>query len=185
MGIEHLLGLITGILFGFALHRAGFSRCTLVMRGLALRDFTMLKVMLTAIAIGMVGAAVLAAYFPEHAHLKVKPLYVWGVLVGGLIFGTGMALAGYCPGTALVGLGSGIREGIFAVLGGLAGAFVFILAYPALEPLLIRPLDFGKITLHEVLGIGNLPVALVIAAILAGIVVWLNRLEAKAQQTRS
>lgn len=185
MEATQILGLITGILFGFALHRAGFSRCTLVMRGLAFRDFTMLKVMLTAIAVGMVGAALLATYLPEYAHLKVKPLYVWGILVGGFIFGAGMAIAGYCPGTALVGLGGGVRDGLLAVLGGLTGAFVFILAYPLLEPIFIQPLNFGKITLHEVLGLGYLPVALVMVALLMGIVLWLNRLEARAQETRS
>lgn len=181
METVQILGLITGVLFGFALHRAGFSRCGLVMRGLAFRDFTMLKVMLTAIAVGMVGAALLATFAPEYAHLKVKSLYVWGVLVGGLIFGVGMAIAGYCPGTALIGLGGGVRDGVLAVLGGLLGAFVFILAYPTLEPVLIKPLDLGKLTLHETLHLPYLPTALVMAAMLGGIVFWLNRLEAKAR----
>jgi uncharacterized membrane protein YedE/YeeE len=144
MDKTQLLGLLTGVLFGFALHRAGFSRCGLVMRGLAFRDFTMLKVMLTAIAVGMVGAAVLATFAPDVAHLKIKSLYVWGVLVGGLVFGVGMAIAGYCPGTALVGLGGGVRDGLLAVAGGLLGAFAFILAYPTLEPILIQPLDLGQ-----------------------------------------
>lgn len=181
METVQILGLITGLMFGFALHRAGFSRCGLVMRGLAFRDFTMLKVMLTAIAVGMVGAAALAAFAPEYAHLKVKSLYVWGVLVGGLIFGVGMAIAGYCPGTALIGLGGGVRDGLLAVVGGLLGAFAFILAYPALEPVLMKPLDLGKLTLHETLHLPYLPTALVVAAMLGGIVFWLNKLEAKAQ----
>ena len=176
MDKTQLLGLLTGVLFGFALHRAGFSRC-----GLAFRDFTMLKVMLTAIAVGMVGAAVLATFAPDVAHLKIKSLYVWGVLVGGLVFGVGMAIAGYCPGTALVGLGGGVRDGLLAVAGGLLGAFAFILAYPTLEPILIQPLDLGKLTLHETLRLPYLPTALAVAAMLGGIVVWLNRLEAKAR----
>jgi uncharacterized membrane protein YedE/YeeE len=183
METTQILGLITGILFGFALHRAGFSRCGLVMRGLAFRDFTMLKVMLTAIAVGMIGAAVLATFLPDYAHLKIKPLYVWGVLLGGLIFGVGMAIAGYCPGTALVGLGAGVRDGMLAVLGGLLGAFVFIVVYPVLEPWLIEPLNLGKLTLHEVLGLPYLPVALLMAALLIGIIVWLNRIETKTQAT--
>jgi uncharacterized membrane protein YedE/YeeE len=181
MDKTQLLGLLTGVLFGFALHRAGFSRCRLVMRGLAFRDFTMLKVMLTAIAVAMVGAAVLATFALEVAHLKVKSLYVWGVLVGGLVFGVGMAIAGYCPGTALVGLGGGVRDGLLAVAGGLLGAFAFILAYTALEPILIQPLDLGKLTLHETLRLPYLPTALAVAAMIGGIVVWLNRLEAKAR----
>lgn len=183
METTQILGLITGIMFGFALHRAGFSRCGLVMRGLAFRDFTMLKVMLTAIAVGMVGAALLATFAPEYAHLKVKSLYVWGVLVGGLIFGVGMAIAGYCPGTALIGLGGGVRDGLLAVLGGLLGALAFIFAYPVLEPILIQPLDLGKLTLHETLGLPYLPTALVMAALLAGVVFWLNKLEAKASRS--
>lgn len=183
METTQILGLLTGIAFGFALHRAGFSRCGIVMRGLAFRDFTMLKVMLTAISVGMVGAAVLATFAPDYAHLKVKSLYVWGVLVGGLIFGVGMAVAGFCPGTALVGLGGRTRDGLLAVLGGLTGAFVFILAYPALEPVLIKPMELGKLTLHEVLGVPYLAVALVVAAMLVGIIVWLNRLEAKASKS--
>lgn len=176
-----LFGLLTGVLFGFALHRAGFSRCGLVMRGLAFRDFTMLKVMLTAIAVGMVGAAALATFAPAVAHLKVKSLYVWGVLVGGLIFGVGMAIAGYCPGTALVGLGGGVRDGLLAVAGALLGAFTFILAYPVLNPILMQPLDLGKLTLHETLHLPYLPTALAMAALLGGIILWLNRLEAKAR----
>jgi len=181
MDKTQLLGLLTGVLFGFALHRAGFSRCGLVMRGLAFRDFTMLKVMLTAIAVGMVGAAVLATFAPDVAHLKIKSLYVWGVLVGGLVFGVGMAIAGYCPGTALVGLGGGVRDGLLAVAGGLLGAFAFILAYPTLEPILIQPLDLGKLTLHETMRLPYLPTALAVAAMLGGVVVWLHRLEAKAR----
>ncbi|MDM7460945.1 MAG: YeeE/YedE thiosulfate transporter family protein [bacterium] len=181
METTQVLGLVTGLMFGFALHRAGFSRCGLVMRGLAFRDFTMLKVMLTAIAVGMVGAAALATFAPEYAHLKVKSLYVWGVLIGGLIFGVGMAVAGYCPGTALIGLGGRTRDGLLAVLGGLLGAFAFILAYPALEPVLMKPLDLGKLTLHETLHLPYLPTALVMAAALGGVVFWLNRLERRAR----
>ncbi|MCS7300615.1 MAG: YeeE/YedE family protein, partial [Fimbriimonadales bacterium] len=120
---------------------------------------------------------------PEYAHLKVKSLYVWGVLVGGLIFGVGMAIAGYCPGTALIGLGGGVRDGLLAVLGGLLGALAFIFAYPVLEPILIQPLDLGKLTLHETLGLPYLPTALVMAALLAGVVFWLNKLEAKASRS--
>ncbi len=179
METKQILGLLTGVLFGFALHRAGFSRCGIVMRGLAFKDFTMLKVMLTAITVGMVGAAVLATFFPEYAHLKVKPLYVWGVVLGGLIFGVGMSIAGYCPGTALVGLGGGVRDGLLTVLGGLTGALVFILVYPAIEPVLMQPMDLGKVTLHEVLGVPYLAAALVMAALFAGIIAWLNRLESR------
>jgi len=176
-----LLGLVTGIGFGFALHRAGFSRCNLVQRGLWLRDFTMLKVMLTAIIVGMIGAHVLAELSLGLVHFKVKPLYVLGVIAGGLIFGIGMALGGYCPGTAVVGLGSGIGEGLMAVLGGLAGALAFIFAYPILKPIFIEKMNFGKLTIPSILGLPVLPTALAFAISLAAMMWWLTRLERKAK----
>lgn len=172
-----ILGLVTGIGFGFALQRAGFSRCNIVHRGLWFKDFTMLKVMLTAIVLGLLGAHLLGALAPDLVHFKVKPLYLWGVITGGLIFGVGIALGGYCPGTAVVGLGSGVGEGISAVVGGLAGAVVFIFAYPVLKPILIEPANLGKVTIPSILGLSVLPTALVFAVLLVGVIFWLTRIE--------
>ena len=70
----------------------------------------MLLVMLTAIVVGMVGEFALAAWNPEAAHFKVKALPLWGVLVGGAALGVGMTLFGYCPGTVLVGVASGVAR---------------------------------------------------------------------------
>ncbi|MGE3268486.1 MAG: YeeE/YedE thiosulfate transporter family protein [Chloroflexota bacterium] len=175
-----ILGLITGAGFGFALQRAGFNRCNLVQRGLWLRDFTMLKLMLTAIVVGLVGSQLLAAVSPELVHFKVKSLYLWGVVGGGLIFGIGMSLAGYCPGTAMIGLGSGIGEGLLAVAGGLVGAAVFIFAFPWLKPVFFDQMDLGKLTIPGVLGLPALPTALVFAAILIGVIWGLTRLESQS-----
>lgn len=174
-----VLGLMTGMAFGFALQRAGFSRCNLVHRGLWFRDFTMLKVMLTAIVVGLLGVHLVGALAPDLVHFKVKSLYLWGVIAGGLIFGVGIALGGYCPGTALVGFGSGVGEGIAAVFGGLTGALAFIFAYPVLKPVFVEPANLGKVTIPSVLGLPALPTALIFAALLAGVIVGLTRLEKK------
>lgn len=176
-----ILGLITGIVFGFALHRAGFSRCNIVHRSLWLKDLTMLKVMLTAIIVGTIGTHILWALAPEVAHFKVKPLYLWGVTLGGLIFGIGIALGGYCPGTAVVGLGSGIGEGVLAVLGGLVGALVFIFAYPLFKPIFIETSNFGKITIPSILGSPVLSTALIWAVLLTTALWWLTRIERREE----
>ena len=166
-----LLGLVTGIAFGFALHRAGFKRPNIVQRGLWLRDFTLLKVMLTAIVVGLIGIYALGAVNPELVHFKIKPLYLLGVVGGGLLFGVGMALAGYCPGTSIVGLVSGRRDAAMAVLGALAGATAYIAAYPAVKPLFVEPLSFGRLTIPGMLGAPALPTALIFAALLIG-AIW-------------
>ena len=67
----------------------------------------------------------------DASHLHVKPLYP-GVLAGGLVFGVGWAVAGFCPGTGLVGAGAGRWDALFFVLGGLAGAGLFMLTYAPL-----------------------------------------------------
>lgn len=171
-----LLGLVTGLAFGFALHRAGFKRPNLVQRGLWIRDFTMVKLMLTAILVSLVGMYVLAEINPGLVHFKIKPLYVLGVAVGGLIFGTGMALSGYCPGTSLVGLASRHGEAAMAFVGALAGAVVFIFSYPALKPILIEPANLGRITIPSVLGTPPLLTALVFAVLIGGAIWGLDRL---------
>ncbi len=179
-----VLGLVTGLAFGFALQRAGFSRCNIVQRGLWLRDFTMLKVMLTAIVVGLVGSVVIDALAPGAVHFKVKSLYVAGVAAGGLLFGIGIAIGGYCPGTAIVGTASGVGEGIATLLGGLIGALAFIFAYPALKPLFFETANLGKVTLPSVLGVPPLLAALVVAAALWGVIVWLVRLERAPHATK-
>jgi uncharacterized membrane protein YedE/YeeE len=168
------------MVFGFALQRAGFSRCNIVQRGLWFKDFTMLKVMLTAVVVGLVGAHLVGAFAPELAHFKVKTLYLWGVLAGGLIFGVGIAIGGYCPGTAIVGLGSGIGEGASAVLGGLTGALAFIFAYPVLKPIFIEPANLGKVTIPEALGLPALSTALILAGVLVGVIFGLSQIEKRA-----
>lgn len=174
-----ILGLVTGIGFGFALHRVGFKRPNIVQRGLWLRDFTMMQIMLTAVIIGLVGMYALGAIAPELVHFKIKPLYVLGVAAGGALFGVGMALAGYCPGTAIVGLTSGRREAGMAVLGALVGAGMHILAYPWLKPLLIEPANFGRLTIPTALGLPPLPTALVSAVLLVGGLWGLARLQSR------
>ena len=91
---------------------------------------------------------------------------VWGVLAGGVIFGIGWAVSGYCPGTCVVGASEGKKDAIFTVAGALLGAFVFSLAYPAIERVLIEPANFGKVTLESVLGINGIWLAIPFSAAL-------------------
>jgi len=62
-------------------------------------------------------------------------------------------VAGYCPGTCLVGAAKGRRDAIFMVLGGLLGALAYALAHPAAKRWLVDPVDLGKPTLASVAGL--------------------------------
>ena len=159
-----LYGLIAGVAMGFLIQRVRASSPAMIARNLRLEDLTILKFMATTIAVGAVGVALLAG-LGVALKTDVKPTYVLGVLGGGLVFGVGFALSGYCPGTCVVGAGEGRRDALAAMAGGIAGALLFTLAYAWLEPVLVKPLSYGKLTLPELLGAPALVVALALAVV--------------------
>lgn len=146
-----ILGLVTGIAFGFIIQRVGASQYDNILKALLWRDLTIIKFMAVAVTTTLIAIHTLAFWMPMH--LAIKPLYVWGVLLGGLIFGMGFALAGYCPGTAVVGMAEGKKDAVFAFLGGMTGAFVFIKGYSWLAQYFIAPMNLGKLTWSLILGI--------------------------------
>jgi uncharacterized membrane protein YedE/YeeE len=139
-----LLGLGTGVVFGSLLSRGRVSRYEVIMDQLLLRDATVAKIMGTAIAVGAVGVHALVR--AGKTRLEIKPLQLGGVIGGGLAFGAGLALLGYCPGTSLAAVGEGKRDALTGTLGMLAGALAFVRAYPTIKPLLEAG-DHGKLTL--------------------------------------
>lgn len=119
-----LLGLIFGFIFGFLLNKGGVSNFNTIVGQLLFKNLTVLNIMMTAI---IVGGVTLYALVDLHmlAALPAKASSVQSSAVGGLIFGIGMALLGYCPGTALAAIGQGAKDALFGVLGGLVGALLF------------------------------------------------------------
>jgi uncharacterized membrane protein YedE/YeeE len=140
-----LLGLATGILFGFLLQKGRVAKFQVIVGQFLLRDWTVVKVMGTAVVVGSVGVHALAA--SGMADLHIKPFLLGGVLLGGVCFGVGMAVFGYCPGTGVAACGEGKPDATVGVLGMLAGAIAFVVAFPALQPVIQGLGDLGKITL--------------------------------------
>lgn len=172
--MELLFGLITGIGFGVLLQRAEVIRFDRQIGALLLVDMTIVKFMLTTIIVGMVGVHLLVDL--GLAKLSLKPLIFGGNLLGGLIFGVGWALLGYCPGTAGAALGEGRVDALAGMAGMLVGAAVFAEAYPALKESVLTWGDFGKVTLPGLLGLSHWPVIMVFVA---GAVLLLRFLERK------
>lgn len=163
-----VLGAITGTIFGAVLMAAGLSNPRLIIGMLRLKDLRLLKLLVTAIATGIVGVAILDA--AGAAHLGVKTLHVVAVLAGGVVFGVGFALSGYCPGTALAGAAEGRRDALFVAAGGLVGTAAFAFTYAWLRPVLVDPLTFGKPTVPSWLGVPALVVALPVGVAAAGVI---------------
>lgn len=163
-------GVLIGIGFGLALSLSGASSHKLIVNALLLRDLRLMKIIMTALAVGLIGVNLLDA--AGLAHLKIKPAYLLGVGIGGLLFGVGFALAGFCPGTCLVGAVERKLDALFVVLGGLLGATTFGLLFPRLKPLFINRFNYGEVRLSQLLGVpplvlaGCLAVALLVGAFL-------------------
>jgi len=141
------LGLVTGVVFGVHLQKGRVAKHGVIIGQLVLRGFTVLKIMLTAIAVGGVGYWVLVAIGATHA--EIKPAQMGGILVGGLLFGSGLAVLGYCPGTTIAAVGEGRLDAVAGLLGMLAGAFAFVIGFPLFGELQTSVADWGKLTLPE------------------------------------
>ncbi len=165
--LQLLLGLLVGILFGFLLHKGGVTRYDVIIGQLLLEDFTVVKIMLSAVVTGMVGVHCLNSI--GLAQLHIKPGSIGQDLIGGLIFGIGFAILGYCPGTLAGAVGRGALDALFGgVPGTLMGAWLFASVYPRLEKGILAKGYFGELTLPALLKLNKwIVMVLVCAAIIA------------------
>ena len=126
-----IYGLVTGILFGFFLQKARIIRYDKQLGALRLIDMTIVKFMVSSILVGMVGVYLLLDL--GWVKLSVKSTNLGGNIIGGLIFGLGWGLLGYCPGTSAGALGEGRWDALWGILGMIAGAAIFAEAFPILK----------------------------------------------------
>jgi hypothetical protein len=148
--LQLLIGLIIGIGFGFLLQKGGLTRYDIIIGQLLLKDFTVVKIMVTAIIVGKLGV-----YFMKQiglAELHPKPGSVGTSIIGGLIFGIGFGLLGYCPGTIAGAVGQGSLDALFGgVIGIIIGMTLFAALYPRLEHTVLTIGDFGERTIPQIL----------------------------------
>lgn len=166
-------GLLFGFVFGFLLHKGGATSYDVIIGQLLLTDFTVLKIMLSAVVVGAIGIHALQS----RGRVKLSPSGgSWGKnAVGGLIFGVGFALLGYCPGTIAGAIGSGRLDALVGGLPGiLLGSWLFALVYPRVRDGLLRKGAFEKVTLPELV---RLPRWSVIGPLAAAIVTALALVE--------
>ena len=161
------LALPIGLVFGFALSRGGLTRYSNIVGVFRFTNLTVIKFMLTALTVAMIVLYVLKGLdivqFPN-----VPETYIAGNLIGGLIFGAGMSLAGYCPGTCAAGAGEGRLDYLLSgILGLLAGAGVYGMTYQQVFPAIARIAYIGPKTLPDLTGINPyLLVGLFVVAVL-------------------
>jgi uncharacterized protein len=169
--------LIFGFLFGALLQSARLNKYNTISGMARLEDYTVAKAIAVAVGVGAILLSIEIGL--GYASWHTKPILLAGIAVGGLIFGAGMAILGYCPGTLPISLGEGSVDALIGIIGGIAGGVVYTLIQPSIKGML-GP-DLGKHTLQSALGGGTIYYLLtfVFGLALVSTAFWLNKLENK------
>ncbi|MBN2010033.1 YeeE/YedE family protein [candidate division KSB1 bacterium] len=167
-------GLVFGIVFGFLLQKGGATKYDVIIGQLLLTDFTVLKIMLSAVLTGMIG--IYAMKTLGWVELYPKAGSVGKNIIGGLIFGIGFAVLGYCPGTIAGAIGNGYLD---ALVGGLAGILIgtglFAALYPRLNRGILSKGNFGDLTLPRLFKVNDWVVVIPMAVLIFLFLYWLER----------
>lgn len=145
------LAVLFGAAFGFLLHRGRVTDYNVIVNQFRLKDFTVLKVMFTAIIVGGIG--VLAMKHLGWARYHVKPAEMLGVTLGAAIFGAGMVIYGYCPGTGVAAVATGSVHALVGFAGMLVGGILYALSFAWVREHVLSVGSLGKVRLPDVTGV--------------------------------
>lgn len=144
------LGLLSGIAFGFVIQRAGATDPDEMARAHLMLDGRIPRFMVACVALAAVGLFGLESV--GLGRTLVLPTSIVATGLGGVVFGVGWGLSGYCPGTCWAAAGEGRMDAVFALLGGMAGTAVFAHFHEGLVGALYLPTQLGPITLADWVG---------------------------------
>jgi uncharacterized protein len=154
LGAEMALALLLGLGFGFCLERAGFGSARKLTAVFYLYDMAVVKVMFTAIVTAMAGLFILsAAGWMSLSELYIEPTNLAAQGLGGLVFGAGFIIGGYCPGTSVAAMATGRLDAMAFALGMLAGVMAYAEWTPGLDAW-IKAGSLGELTLPGLTGVG-------------------------------
>lgn len=168
-----LVAILGGLAFGFLLQEGGVAKYNVLVGQLLLQDFTVVKIMLTGIVVGMVGIFTLNRFAKVNLHLQ--PTRLGAQAIGGLVFGAGFALIAYCPGTGAAALGQGSWDVVFGMAGLIAGSYLYAELSGWLKKSVEKWGEKGKVTLLDLLHLPRLPFAFAVALLLSAALVLLQR----------
>ena len=172
--IQLVIGLVIGIIFGFLLQKGGVTKYDVIIGQLLLTDFTVIKVMLTAMTTGMLGVHLLKSF--GIAQLHPKPGSFGSTAIGGLIFGVGFGILGYCPGTMAGAVGQGSLDALFGgVIGMIIGAGLFSEFFPKLEKSILNRGDFGEMTWPQLIRVNPWSIIIPMAIGIIALLFWIEK----------
>ena len=177
--LDIVKALVLGLLFGWSLHKAGLTHYARIVNVYRFRDMTVMRFMLTALVVGAFGIQA-GIDLGFAAAAPIPPTSMLANVVGGVVFGVGMATAGYCPGTIVAEAGEGRLDAWVAGLSGLiVGAIVFGLLQPVIMPTLARVGALGRVTFASLAGASSWLVLLVFGQVVVLVLMLIARVGRK------
>lgn len=172
-----MIAIVIGFIFGLLLSYGELNRYDTIAGLSVLKDFTVAKTIMLVLAIG--GLFLMFEMMSGIADFQVKTFHLVGVIVGGILFGIGMSILGYCPGTLPISFGQGSMDAFWGILGGFVGGIVYTLLFPWVSGW-FGP-DLGKPTLFSAMGYsfsaGYIIVMFLLSIALIVGAVWLHRID--------
>lgn len=144
------LAAIFGLIFGILLNKGRVTDYNVIVNFFRLKDFTVIKIMLTAIVVGGIGVALMISAGWIDGY-QVKPANLLGVILGSGIFGIGMAIYGYCPGTGIAAVATGRLHALVGLFGMLAGGIAYALSYSWVKESVLGVWSYGNLRLPDVI----------------------------------
>ena len=171
--LKLVLGLVTGIVFGVLLQKGQVAKFQRILGQFLLKDGTVFKIIATAIVVGSIGVHALIALGLASFHIQTAS--VGRMLIGGTLFGIGMAIFGLCPGISVAACGEGRRDAMIGVLGMFFGAGTYVALFARLHPVFKLMSDWGKVTLPQITGTSPWIWILALAVVSTSALVLLER----------
>jgi uncharacterized membrane protein YedE/YeeE len=178
-GASLIVALVVGFFFGLFLERGGLGNPHKLTGVFYFKDFTVPKVMFTAMLVASSGLYLIGDLkLLDMTRLWIVPTFFWPQMAGGFLFGLGYLVAGYCPGTAVAGLGGGRLDALVTIFGMIVGSLLFAVVYPALEHFYMSS-GLGTVTLPGVLGVNHW-IVIAVVVLMAGMMFYsMERFERK------
>lgn len=165
--LQRVIGLLIGIGFGFLLQKGGATSYDIIIGQLLLTDFTVLKLMLSAVIVGMLGIHVMKSLGWIEFH--TFPGSIGASMIGGILFGIGFGILGYCPGTVAGAIGQGQLDALFGgAVGILIGAGIFAKFFPIINEKFQDRGKFPAETIPEFLGWSRWAVVILFVILMTG-----------------
>lgn len=173
-----ILAVVFGGVFGFLLQRGKVTYYDVIVNQFRFKDFTVLKVMLTAILVGGIGVWLLHGAGLAQFHIKSADLL--GVSLGAAIFGVGMVLYGYCPGTGVAAVGQGSIHALVGFIGMLLGGILYALSFSWVKANILSVASLGKVRLPDVTGVSDVGWYVALAVLVPVVFMLVERYERRA-----